>query len=418
MDDLQDRLDQAVREHAVVGASIAVLDRGELHLAAAGVADDRTGEHVTADTLFGAWSVTKPMTTMAVLSLAADGCLSLDGSVYDVVPELDGAEDGEGLLVRHLLDCTSGLPGIFFPDVGEAADALSKVVPLLARHRRIHRPGQRWAYSNLGFVVAGVVAERLTGQVWDDVLRERVLDPLGLQDTFSSTGDVAGRSQATNHAVHGSEVVNLGQWWPRSSGPAGGTVVSTAADLSRLGAALATDDWKVMRQRQVTLVDPHMDWALGMAVFDWGAGVVGWDGVGPGTRTFLRVLPDHGVAVALLCSSDNGRAIYQTMLRDLFAERWSVRMAPERPEPADDPMVARSIVDAAGPGEFRCAESTMTITAAEDHLDLVWAGLGPDPVRARPVRPGVFVTDESTEFPILTVEDDVATMMFGFRREP
>lgn len=418
MADLQDRLEAAVREHGVVGASLAVLDGDSIEVACAGVADVGTGAPVTPETVFAIWSVTKPMTTMVLLQLVEEGALTLDDAVAAHVPELDGAPDGDGLLVRHLLDCTSGLAGLHFPATGDGPGALAKVIPTLADLPRIHRPGERFAYSNTGFVVAAVIAERLTGLVWDDLLRQRVLQPAGMADTFSLADHLGGRRRASGHDVAEAGIVSHGTTHLRCSGPAGGTVESTAADVCRLGAALCDDRWAPMRDVRASMYWPHSEgWGLGLARFGWGAGVIGWDGLGPGIRTNLRVVPGRRGAIALLTNSGNGRALYFSLERDLLAERWGVEMAPERPRPLDDPDEAASAIDRVRPGQFACGDSRAEVIRDGEALLVRNGSLGPAPVRLLPCGPTTFVTEEPRDYPVVEIDGDFASMvLFGWRR--
>ena len=176
------------------------------------------------DTLFRISSITKPMTAAAVLSLVDDGLLELDEPVDGLLPELAGRRvlrrpDGpltdtvpaqRPITVRDLLTFTwgFGMQGAMFmapepwPVVTAAAElelatfgppqpgampdpdtwmARLGELPLLAQ------PGERWLYQS-GSQVLGVLAARAAGAPFADVLRERVLDPLGMGDTAIPRG--------------------------------------------------------------------------------------------------------------------------------------------------------------------------------------------------------------------------------------
>lgn len=415
--ELQERLDEAAREHGVVGASIAVLDAGEIDVAWTGIADVATGVRVDEHTLFGIWSLVKPMTTMAVLKLADDGLLSLDDAVSDIVPELGGAPDGDGLAISHLLDCTSGLAGMHFPPTGDGPDALARVLETLPDLPRTHAPGAQWAYSNLGFVVAGIIVERLTGQSFEDVLRERVFEPSGMTESFG-VPDLVGREAAANHACTPDGVTSMGYWRPRCSVAAGGAIESTAADLCGFAREVMGPEWALMRTPRVDVPGAHPEaWGLGLASFGWGAGVVGWDGLGPGARAYLRIVPDLGGAVALVCNSDNGRALYRTLLRDVMAERWGTVMAPERPAARLEGAEAEAAVAAVRPGTYLCGTTAATIDTAGGELSITAPLTGGSPERVLPVAEGLFVFEREIEYPVVAVTGDVATInVFGWRR--
>ena len=87
--------------------------------------------------------------------------------------------------MRHLLTHTSGIDGDVFTDTGRGDDCLEKYVGLMADVKQNHPLGATWSYCNSGFVLAGRVIEKLTGQTWDAALREKLFAPLGLEHTVT-----------------------------------------------------------------------------------------------------------------------------------------------------------------------------------------------------------------------------------------
>jgi CubicO group peptidase (beta-lactamase class C family) len=229
------------------------------------------------DTLFRISSTTKPMTAAAVLSLVDDGLLTLDGPVDDLLPELadrrvlrrpDGPLDEtvpaqRPVTVRGLLTFTwgFGMQGAMFmapepwPVVTAAAElqlatfgppqpgampdpdtwmARLGELPLLAQ------PGERWLYQS-GSQVLGVLAARAAGAPFEDVLRERVLGPLGMKDTGFHAADTA-RLSTAYESRDGLLVVSDppdGQWSRPPTFPDGaGGLVSSADDVVAFGRML------------------------------------------------------------------------------------------------------------------------------------------------------------------------------------
>jgi CubicO group peptidase (beta-lactamase class C family)/predicted outer membrane protein len=156
------------------------------------------------DDIFRIYSMTKPVTSVAVMMLVEEGLLSLDTPLADVLPQFAGVQvlDGRRLrpprtpiLVRHLLTHTAGLG---YGDIGRTpvdslyraaqlgvwgtAGDLEETVNRIARLPLAFDPGTRWNYS-LGVDVLGRVVEVVSGRTLEEFFRERIFEPLGMEDT-------------------------------------------------------------------------------------------------------------------------------------------------------------------------------------------------------------------------------------------
>ena len=145
----------------------------------------KNGAPVSADSVFQIGSITKVWTATLAMQLVEQGALDLDAPVRDVLPELRLGDESVAarVTVRHLLTHTSGIDGDIFTDTGRGDDVLAKYVEVLADARQLHPLGETFSYCNSGFGLLGRVIEKVTGQVWDTVLRERIITPLGLTRT-------------------------------------------------------------------------------------------------------------------------------------------------------------------------------------------------------------------------------------------
>src|SRR5690606_40245912 len=125
----------------------------------------------------------KVWTTVLLMQLVEEGELDLDAPVRTVLPDLTLADEKVAveLTTRHLLTHTSGIDGDLFTDTGRGDDAVEKYVASLASAALLHPLGRGWSYCNSGFVIAGRIVEVLRGAPWDQVLRERIVTPLGLR---------------------------------------------------------------------------------------------------------------------------------------------------------------------------------------------------------------------------------------------
>jgi CubicO group peptidase (beta-lactamase class C family) len=361
-----ERLEEIVETAVVRGDApgvVAAVGRGdEGYVAAAGVMAVG-GPPMRSDTLFRIASITKPVTAAVVLSLVEDGLLGLEEPVDRLLPELadrrvlrrpdgpltDTIRAERAVTTRDLLTFTwgFGMQGAMFmapepwpivsavaerelgsfgppqPDTTPEPDTFMArlgELPLLAQ------PGERWLYS-AGSQVLGVLAARAAGAPFGDVMRERVLAPLGMDDTAFYANDTS--RLATAYERRDGELAVSdppdGQWSrpPRFPDGAGG-LVSTAEDLLRFGRMLLlpggnpvltagtvaemTSDQ--LTPAQLARVWPGFSflgdrgWGYGVSVTEWG---YSWEG---GSGTAWANVPDRDLTVVVLTQ----RAVDETGL--------------------------------------------------------------------------------------------------------
>ena len=153
----------------------------------------------TPDTRFRIGSVTKQFTAAIVLQLVEEGRIDLQASITDYLPDYPPAQ-GDKVTIHHLLTHTSGipsytdLPGFMEGPVREPFTPSDSLLPVFWEMDLEFEPGARWSYNNSGYHILGVIIERVTGRSYDRVLRERILEPLGLENTgYDHNADVVER---------------------------------------------------------------------------------------------------------------------------------------------------------------------------------------------------------------------------------
>ncbi|MFG2869965.1 serine hydrolase domain-containing protein [Streptomyces sp. NPDC048338] len=219
-----------------------------------GVHDLRTGRPADPGARFRAGSVTKVFTAAVALQLAAEGRLDLDRTARSYLPDLVPARYG-AVTVRQLLDHTHGIPAPDFP--GETVeewyahrfdvhDPRETVRSATAKEPEF-APGTKQHYLNIGYTIAGLLIERVTGDSYEHQVTARVLRPLGLRGTSLPGADphIAGRHN------HGYQTMRLADGttglrdvtvWGTTDGWAAGDIISTTADLERFTRALFRGD--------------------------------------------------------------------------------------------------------------------------------------------------------------------------------
>ena len=328
-----------LREHAVQqsvpGAAIGLLRYGVATSACVGVADVRTGQPVTPETLFSVGSLTKSMVATVISRLAQTGRLSLEDAVAAHVPELRAVGWAQRATVRDLLANRSGLPlsdELEFDFDGRPEEDDGALSRLAADVASAVPAGTFWSYTNVGWCLLGRLIETVSGTSWEDAMWRHFADA-GMRETTFATGTDT-RRRASGHEVTAEGPVPVEPLAARAYGPAGANAVSTVTDLLRLAAMHLQDP------TLAPLRDVHADvpiygwldsWCLGWARFDWKDGRVwGWDGLINGERSVLRILPEQQAAVVLMTNSSTGRAMYRSLFAELMEPLFGLSLPPLR----------------------------------------------------------------------------------------
>jgi CubicO group peptidase (beta-lactamase class C family) len=166
-----------------------------------GLADLQSGRLIDCDTTFRLASITKQFTATLILLLRGERRLALEDPVVKYLEELS-AEATQGVLIRHLLQHTSGLLDYedhISPDSNHAVSD-ADVLHITAQHEKTYfPPGTQFRYSNTGYALLACIIERITGQGFPVVLEERIFQPLGMRNAVARRADI--RPHVPNRAM-------------------------------------------------------------------------------------------------------------------------------------------------------------------------------------------------------------------------
>jgi D-alanyl-D-alanine carboxypeptidase len=301
----------------IPGVAVAVVKDGRVVKSAGyGVANLELQVPVTPRTVFQIQSITKTFVSTAVLLLADSGTLSLDDPVGKY---LTGAPDSwRGITVRHLLTHTSGIKDYVNEPVRDLRlDATEDDVFKATAGRPLNfQPGEKYAYSNVNYLLLAMIVRRQTGEPYGDVLKTRILNPLGMSDTrlMSHSAVVANRASGylwENAGYRNGDFIAgsvLGQAW--------GGILSTAEDMAKwaaavdarrvLPAAVWDQAWTSMTIAGGRESGYGLGWSIepvnGHRAVGHGGGHV------TGFTSYMIVYPDDHLAVVVLTNSSNPRA--------------------------------------------------------------------------------------------------------------
>jgi CubicO group peptidase (beta-lactamase class C family) len=399
--ELTSLLAELADRHSVPGAVLGILRRGQVTVVHAGVTDTASGEPVTPGTRFGVGSLTKPVTATVIMRLAAERYLNIDDPLTEHVPELDRNEWARTVTIRDLLANRSGIPlraAWEFGLEGDDDDVLARCAAMIGRDRPTK---VFWSYSNLGWVLLGRVIENLTQVTWEEATQRHVLDPLAMDQTTFALTPVA-EPRATGHRVTPGGPEPVRPWSPRAYCSSGTSLLSTAPDLLRFAATHLDDPYLATMREAHARVFIHgwLDgWGLGWGSFDWDGGPVwGWDGVLPGQRMVLRLLPEHDTAVILATNGSTGRAMFRSLIRPLMAEM-GVTVPPLRLRPESGANFDLEPFS----GEYVWPDRRCRVTANGDSLSIE---VDDRCVIAAPAGDGIFLVDpDNADNPTVTFGD-------------
>ncbi|WP_242903045.1 serine hydrolase domain-containing protein [Actinomadura terrae] len=320
----------AVRDAGVIGVQAQVVTPGGRYAARSGTAVIGRDVPVPRNGYFRIGSNTKTFVATVALQLEAEGRLSLDDTVEDWLPGLvkGNGNDGRKITIRNLLQHTSGLydwphdietqmqtPQGFHKYQFARFTPRQSVARSIA-HAPLFRPGSKWSYSNVNYMIVGMIIDKATGHSWRDEVKRRIIAPLGLRHTLLP-GDSPSlpRPHAEGYTIDPttsrpfrSTVVSLG--W---AGPAG-EIISTADDLGRfwrglLGGELLTHRQLKKMKTTVSTGVAGWDYGLGIMRMRLSCGAV-WSHPGgtPGFVTGNAVTPGGRTSVILSESTDSQSA--------------------------------------------------------------------------------------------------------------
>ena len=359
---LQTLFDKAVDVSGAVGIQVSLIRDGQQLDFVHGLANAELGIPLTRDTVIQIGSTTKIFNAAIAMTLRENGELDLDVPVKTYLPEFAVADEvaTATITMRRLFSMSSGLDNGPYTAHGGGQDALARYVQSLTDLPQAFEPASGFGYSNAGTSIAGYASERIAGKSWDDLLKERILDPAGLKNAATLERDLMFLRVSAGHAVNpeNGEVMVIKPWHiTRAQGPAGSTLAMSAHDLALFGKLFvnggkAENGTQVLSEDSVeamttptTPVPTSMAvaWGLGPYQFDW-QGTVMWGHAGgnmSGTSD-LRWIPELNGVVAVVCNTPGSlgrfmKVLHTEITQEAFGISVPLIMKPSNPADIDRP---------------------------------------------------------------------------------
>jgi CubicO group peptidase (beta-lactamase class C family) len=345
---LQSKIDDEIAEGEVPSIVAAVIHEQRVTmLDPAGTQSLQAPISPDRETVYMWFSISKLFTATAVMQLHEKGLIDIDEPARKYVPELAALEEfpGDPITVRHLLNHSSGLanPKPYAwarPDDEPRPSSSALLERLIAAHPKpSHRPGRRWRYNNMAYLVLGQLVEHVSGEAYADYLQEHIFDPLGM----TRTGVAFAEADLTTNVATGyvdpssplyrrvRDEVAPSIWGPphgdyisfrryKVDGIAYGGIVGSVEDLAKFVSAhlndgehqgariLRPETARAMREAQHTKGGRRLRHCLG-----WHSDTIDGEryynhmGLGGGFRPAVRIYPERRYGIVVLTN----RTIYQ-----------------------------------------------------------------------------------------------------------
>jgi CubicO group peptidase (beta-lactamase class C family) len=316
---------QKMDEMQVPGVALGILCDGVQYTAGLGITSIQNPQPVTSHTLFEIGSTGKTFTAVAVMRLVEQGKMDLDTPLRTYLPELNFTDQQatQHATMRHLLTHTGGWLGDHFQDFGNGDDVLARYVASLKEIPQISPLGEVFSYCNSGFILAGRVIEAVTGQVYEQAMRELVLDPLGMKDSYYFAHEMMNFPFATGHHNEpGTNKPVVANPWPvpRFAAPAGGVITNIHDQLKYarflMGNGMAEDGTRLLKAETLALMRTPQASAggglgeeIGLSLILRtinGVQIAAHGGSINGQQSDFQMVPSRQFALALTTNADNG----------------------------------------------------------------------------------------------------------------
>lgn len=267
----------------VPGVSSAISEPdGRTHLVSDGKASLSDASELHRDSIFHVGSITKTFTAAWILQLDQEGLLSID----DPLSQFVAYPNGDAITVRQLLSHISGLPA--FTAIPSFLDYLAEH-PYPSPQEIIHftiqngtpdfAPGASYNYSNTNYYLLGMIGEQVTGKTWQEEMRSRFIEPLGLKHTFAygyedTPESVTGYTLCADTACTSYAINEYGTDSLWKLGWAAGSLISTPEDLNIwMHALISGDVLDATHREEMKICTPQSKQVLGSSTFFTGMGL-------------------------------------------------------------------------------------------------------------------------------------------------
>lgn len=316
---IEDFVAKQMKKDDIPGMALAVVKGDKtVYEKGFGYEDIKTKEPVNQDSVFEIASNSKAYTALGLLMLKDKGLLDLDDPVRKYIPWLKVKYNGKyvDMTIRQVLNQTSGVPSITlgYMPVGDGDDAYDKTVSMIVDTELNSMPGERYEYASLNYDIAGLIIQNISGKTFEQYIKENLLQPLGLDNTYLSRKEALENGLVKGYKI--SFFTNHEYTPPifRGNTPAG-YFYTNSKDISKwmkvqLG-SIETPYKKIIEETQIPdrSISPididdfyGSSYAMGWYVYQKGSGEISHRGGNPNFSSFIVLRPNDGLGVAMFAN--------------------------------------------------------------------------------------------------------------------
>jgi CubicO group peptidase (beta-lactamase class C family) len=339
-----DEIMTAYHDNRLFNGSVLVAEHGEvLFKDGYGLANMEWDIPNTSETKHRIGSVTKQFTGMLILQLAQEGKLDLHTPIINYLPDFR-KETGNQITIHHLLSHTSGLPNYTstpnFREVIRQHLTIQELVDKYAAEELEFEPGSKFAYSNTGYLVLGAIIEIITGNSYEAELKNRILDPVGMDDSGYDHNSTILEKRASGYEKVFTGYENT-EFIDMTIPHAAGAMYSTAEDLFKWDRSLHNS--KLLSKKWMQeYFEPRIStgrggYAYGWFISNWPTGTEGdsvkviehGGGINGFNAGFIRLVNDeHTIILLNNTGGTNLAEISRKIIRILYGNDYEVPVTP------------------------------------------------------------------------------------------
>jgi len=310
---LRKKLEEDTTANRFSGSVLVARNNKTVFAQAYGLADRDKKLPNTLQTRFRIGSMNKMFTAVSTMQLVQNGKLDLKAPIGKYLTDYPNKEVASKVTIEQLLSHMGGTGDIFGPDFDQHRldlKTLQAYVNLYGKRALQYEPGSQWRYSNYGFLLLGVIIEKVSGQSYYDYVRDHIYKPAGMTRTDSEPEDqsVEGRSIGYMKSASGDWTPNTDTLPYRGTSAGGG--YSTVEDLMKFAEALQTH--KLLNPENTELLTTGKVDVGGSSKYAYGfqeevingTRCFGHGGGAPGMNGSLQICPGPGYVVAVLSNLD------------------------------------------------------------------------------------------------------------------
>jgi D-alanyl-D-alanine carboxypeptidase len=374
-------LESQITQKKTPGLSVAVVQKGRVVYAKGfGKANLENDVEANASTVYRIASVTKQFTATMIMQLANEGKLKLDDPFQTILPGMPKA--WSKVTIKNLLNHTSGIksytdvPSIIEFDLMKPSSPAG-IIKKVINSKLDFEPGTSWKYNNSGYVLLGMIIEKLDNKPYAEALKSRILTPLGMSQTYfvNEKAIVPHRAQGYSSIKGGFEHANyMSMDWPYAAG----SIESTVLDMAKwdealygnkiLPQALLKEMWTKTKISGKIEKDYGYGWEIGSLN---GTPIIEHNGGIYGFSAEIKRAPSKGITVIILTNVDQGidptsvtTEVMVTMEPSLKAQELVAEKDKDLAKTSTDRKIFQSIIDGTFDRETLNSEFAKVLTPA------------------------------------------------------